>query len=158
MTAAVVGAAVALACFGGDALERRHETASLTDQVTRSRAVLDLAGRRVAGISSYIAPSLAVTGAPQSVTDQLLQIVIDTSTDQQPAVRAAARRVRAVRVVPWHGALGQARDDYAAYLDARAQQLADPFADDGGLADRVSRLRATTQRSLQAALGDAASS
>lgn len=156
--ATVTVIAVVAAGLAADSLERARERTMLQEQVTRSSSVLNLADRRISGISDYVAPSRAVTGASQEVTDQLDALIIDTASQQQPAVRAAAERVRAVRVLPWHDSLAQARADYAAYLDARAAQLTDPFAQDNRLADRASRLRATAQRSLQAALGDAASS
>lgn len=146
-------AAVVLAGWGTDDFLAHREVDRLLVGVTAARGTLDLADRRISGISGYVAPTLGSSDVPDSVTDQLLAVIDQTAAEQAPLVRARAGAVRSVPVLPWHHATSRARQDYAAYLEARATVYATPRSSVAGANPGTVALRARALASLQAAVG-----
>jgi hypothetical protein len=111
------------------------------------------ADTRIAGMSSYIRPSLGISAAP--VVDQSLYVLVARQAlVGEPEVRLAAQSCRQVGILPFHSGLKTARTSYVEYLDAEDARLS-AVAADGSKAfeasDDIVALRARAVDALRSA-------
>jgi len=73
---------------------------------------------QISMITDYIRPALS-SGPPPALRDGLFDLVRQRAADGVPQLVSARDGCRAVRPLPWHTGLIQARESYLTYLDTR---------------------------------------
>ena len=126
---AVVVLLLAAVAWYADGRRRLSEFDRLADCVATGESARVDADARVAGMSSYVRPSLGVSPNPD-VDQQLYRLVARQAVVGAPEVQRALRTCRQVSLLPFHSALKSARNAYLAYLAAEAAQLSS-IAGDG---------------------------
>jgi len=122
-TRVLIVALVVLAAGSGwavDQHQRHAEFGTLLAAVGHGQATIDDCDRRVASMIDYVSPLLHAARTPPDVRAGLQQVVHASALQAAARLRAEARAVAAISVLPWHGQEAAARDAYEADLNARA--------------------------------------
>ena len=120
---ALIVALVVLAVGSGWAVDQHQHSAefgTLLAAVRHGQATIDDCDRRVASMIDYVSPLLHAARTPPDVRAGLQQVVHASALQAAARLRAEARAVAAINVLPWHGQEAAARDAYVADLNARA--------------------------------------
>jgi hypothetical protein len=149
IVAVAVLAAIGVGAWYADGRRQASEFDRLTGCVAAGESARADADTRIAGMSSYVRPSLGVSAAP-GVDQSLYILVARQALVGEPEVREAARACRQVGILSFHSRLRSARSSYVEYLDAEATRLSAVAADgsaafepsDGIVALRVQALGA----------------
>ena len=144
--------AVVLLGLGGDHLLRVRETDALLTRTAAATATARYADGRVLAVVTYASPQLFAADTPAGVRAGLVRLVQDEAGAQQPRVDAAADRVGAVRVLPWHGGLRAARAAVVAHVRARGEGLARASQDGDALFAVDPAVRASSRAAREALL------
>lgn len=111
------------------------------------------ADRRLAGTVEYTSGQMTSPSAPAALRADLRQLVQREAQGQERPVRTARDRVRAVRVLAWHGDERAARAAAVRLLDARLQRLQEVAADVDRLYERRPEPAASARRARAALSG-----
>jgi hypothetical protein len=147
---------ITLLAWYADGRRRASEFDRLARCVAAGESARVDADTRIAGMSSYVRPSLGVSSAP-GVDESLYVLVARQALVGEPEVRRAAEDCRHVALLPFHSQLKSARSAYLAYLDSEAQRLSAITADgskafDGS--DDLVALRTSALTALRSAAPD----
>jgi hypothetical protein len=114
---------VGLAGVAANATAEHRELDRLIARVLDAQDAIAYSDHRVAATVDYTLPLLFGASVSARVRAGLQQLVADAAAGQVDGLAQERTRAAAVRVLPWHRALGRAKRALMKYLDARVSYL-----------------------------------
>jgi hypothetical protein len=113
----------------GNSVSEHRELDRLIARVNDAQEAIAYSDHRVAAMVDYTRPLLFGASVPARVRAGLQQLVADAAAGQVDGLQQVRDRADAVRVLPWHRALGRAKVELVRYLGARVSYLRSVAAD-----------------------------
>jgi hypothetical protein len=112
---------------------RAQEANAIVDRVVAGQQAVLYAERRVSATVQYTSPLLLSVRVSGDVRRSLEAIVRQSAGERARALRTHLKASSEVRVVPWHRALREARDQYVRLLESRITYFESISEDIAGL-------------------------